>query len=172
MSAAPGPLAAGGITLDGERAYWSDGRLTPVGRVHAELPAIPAALCAYGESRNNRLLLAASAQSSPPSTGSGCRLGADRIAILLGTSTSGIAEAEVAVAAMHSGQPLPAGFDHRQRELGSPGSSGPVIWASHRPPTLSTACSSSARAFISARRLLMSGLADHGHRRGRTACAG
>lgn len=161
VSAALARWQQAGITpLDAERAVLSDGRLTPVGRVHAELPAIPAALCAY-ESRNNRLLLAALAQIQPALDGLKCRLGADRIAIVLGTSTSGIAEAEVAVAAMHSGQPLPAGFDYRQQELGSPseflarhlGLTGPAY-------TLSTACSSSARAFISGQRLLMSGLAD------------
>ncbi|UNP87809.1 beta-ketoacyl-ACP synthase [Aeromonas encheleia] len=146
--------------LDAESQALSDGRLTPVGRVSAALPPVPAALSAY-DSRNNRLLLAALAQIRPGFDELKARLGADRIAIVLGTSTSGIAEAEVAVAAAQAGQPLPAGFDYRQQELGSPSEflarhlalTGPAY-------TLSTACSSSARAFISGQRLLAAGLAD------------
>lgn len=146
--------------LDAESQALSDGRLTPVGRVSAALPPVPAALSAY-DSRNNRLLLAALAQIRPGFDELRARLGADRIAIVLGTSTSGIAEAEVAVAAAQAGQPLPAGFDYRQQELGSPSEflarhlalTGPAY-------TLSTACSSSARAFISGQRLLAAGLAD------------
>ena len=150
-----------GITpLNGERESLSDGRLTPVGRVRAALPAMPAALAPY-ESRNNRLLLAALAQIQPTLDELKTRLGSDRIAIVLGTSTSGIAEAETAVATVLAGQPCPAGFDYRQQELGSPSEflarhqalTGPAY-------TLSTACSSSARAFISGQRLLAAGLAD------------
>ncbi|MGL5815714.1 MAG: beta-ketoacyl-[acyl-carrier-protein] synthase family protein [Aeromonas sp.] len=161
VSAALASWQQAGITpLDGERESLSDGRLTPVGRVRAELPAIPAALAPY-ESRNNRLLLAALAQTQPALDELKTRLGPDRIAIVLGTSTSGIAEAEVAVSAVQAGQPLPAGFDYRQQELGSPSEflarhlalTGPAY-------TLSTACSSSARAFISGQRLLAAGLAD------------
>ena len=99
-------------------------------------------------------------RSSPPSTGSApAGRGSHRHPAR--HQHLGIAEAEVAVAAMHSGQPLPAGLTTASRELGSPseflarhlGLTGPAY-------TLSTACSSSACAFISAQRLLMSGLAD------------
>lgn len=161
VSAALGAWQQAGLTpLDNELAELSDGRLVPVGRVRAELPPVPAALSAY-DSRNNRLLLAALAQIQPALDELKTRLGPERIAIVLGTSTSGIAEAELAVAAVQEGQPLPAGFDYRQQELGSPseflarhlGLEGPAY-------TLSTACSSSARAFISGQRLLISGLAD------------
>ncbi|MGY6038484.1 beta-ketoacyl-[acyl-carrier-protein] synthase family protein [Aeromonas sp. AE23HZ002T15] len=161
VSAALASWQQAGITpLDGERESLSDGRLTPVGRVRAALPAMPAALAPY-ESRNNRLLLAALTQIQPTLDELKTRLGQDRIAIVLGTSTSGIAEAEVAVSAVQAGQPLPAEFDYRQQELGSPSEflarhlalTGPAY-------TLSTACSSSARAFISGQRLLAAGLAD------------
>ena len=146
--------------LDGERQPLSDGRLTPVGRVKGALPSVPQALSAY-DSRNNRLLLAALAQIRPGLDALMARLAPDRIAIVLGTSTSGIAEAERAVAAWQGGEGIPAGFDYRQQELGSPSDflarhlalTGPAY-------TLSTACSSSARAFISGQRLLATGLAD------------
>ncbi|MGY3941788.1 beta-ketoacyl-[acyl-carrier-protein] synthase family protein [Aeromonas tecta] len=161
MSAALSAWHSSGVTpLDHERAELSDGRLTPIGRVGGELPAIPAALAVY-DSRNNRLLLAALTQIQPALNELKSRFGADRIAIVLGTSTSGIAEAEVAVAAVREGQPLPAEFDYRQQELGSPSEFLARYLALTGPAyTLSTACSSSARAFISGQRLLAAGLAD------------
>ncbi|MGY4025751.1 beta-ketoacyl-[acyl-carrier-protein] synthase family protein [Aeromonas rivuli] len=152
--------AEGISPLDTEQQALSDGRLTPVGRVREALPPVPDTLAAY-DSRNNRLLLAALAQIRPSVDALVTRLGADRIAIVLGTSTAGIAEAELAVAARERGTSLPAAFDYRQQELGSPSEflarqlalTGPAY-------TLSTACSSSARAFISGQRLLAAGLAD------------
>ena len=85
------------------------------------------------------------------------KVGSERIAIVLGTSTSGIDEGIQALAA----EEVPAGYHYCQQELGSPalfladylGVSGPAY-------TLSTACSSSARAFISAQRLLAADLVD------------
>lgn len=152
--------AEGISPLDTEHQALSDGRLTPVGRVRSELPPVSDALAAY-DSRNNRLLLAALAQIQPKLDELKARVGADRIAIVLGTSTAGIAEAELAVAACERGASLPPAFDYRQQELGSPSEflarqlalTGPAY-------TISTACSSSARAFISGQRLLAAGMAD------------
>lgn len=161
VSAALSAWQQAGITpLDSEQAELIDGRLVPVGRVLGELPAVPEALAAY-DSRNNRLLLAALAQIRPALDELKTRLAPDRIAIVLGTSTSGIAEAEAAVAATQRGLPLPDGFDYRQQELGSPSEFLARHLALCGPAyTLSTACSSSARAFISGQRLLAAGLAD------------
>ncbi|WP_404837889.1 beta-ketoacyl-[acyl-carrier-protein] synthase family protein [Aeromonas media] len=137
-----------------------NGRLTPVGRVEGALPEIPAALAPYA-SRNNRLLLAALAQIHPALDQALAAFGPARVGLVLGTSTAGIGEAELAVAAARRGEAVPPDFDYRQQELGSPSEflaryldiSGPAY-------TLSTACSSSARAFISGQRLLAAGLAD------------
>ncbi len=137
-----------------------DGRLTPVGRVEGELPAIPAALAPYA-SRNNRLLLAALAQIRPALDKALAEFGPARVGLVLGTSTAGIGEAELAIAAARRGEAIPPAFDYRQQELGSPseflarylGLEGPAY-------TLSTACSSSARAFISGQRMLAAGLVD------------
>ncbi|MFE8711109.1 beta-ketoacyl-[acyl-carrier-protein] synthase family protein [Aeromonas allosaccharophila] len=144
--------------LDGERWTLVDGRTSPVGRVHHPLPA--ATIAPY-DSRNNRLLLAALADIEDEVNAAIARVGSQRVALVLGTSTSGIGEAEVAVAASVRGEALPPQFDYVQQELGSPslflaahlGIEGPAM-------TISTACSSSARAFITARRLLASGQAD------------
>lgn len=149
---------AGVSALDNARWTLTDGRTSPVGRVEGELPQVPLARHA---SRNNQLLLAALSQIEDEVQAAIERVGAERVAVVLGTSTSGIGEAEVAVAASEAGQPLPAGFDYVQQELGAPSLflaqylniAGPAL-------TISTACSSSARAFITARRLLLSHQAD------------
>ncbi|MGL6626188.1 beta-ketoacyl-[acyl-carrier-protein] synthase family protein [Aeromonas jandaei] len=148
----------GASPLDGERWTLVDGRTSPVGRVCHPLPAVT--IAPY-DSRNNRLLLAALADIEEDVNAAITRVGSQRVALVLGTSTSGIGEAEAAVAASERGEALPPQFDYVQQELGSPslflaahlGLEGPAM-------TISTACSSSARAFITARRLLASGQAD------------
>jgi 3-oxoacyl-[acyl-carrier-protein] synthase-1 len=90
------------------------------------------------------------------------RFGADRVAIVLGTSTGGILETEDALRAHAGTGALPAGFSlerqhafdgllaavRRRTGVGGPG------WV------VSTACSSSGKVLGSARRLLASGRAD------------
>ena len=159
VSAALEAWRTGGASpLDGEHWTLVDGRTSPVGRVRHPLPAVT--IAPY-DSRNNRLLLAALADIEDEVNAAIARVGSQRVALVLGTSTSGIGEAEVAVAASERGEALPPQFDYVQQELGSPslflaahlGLKGPAM-------TISTACSSSARAFITARRLLTSGQAD------------
>ena len=152
--------AKGSTPLTRHNQALLDGRLTPVGRVEGELPAIPAALAPYA-SRNNQLLLAALAQIRPALDEALATFGPARVGLVLGTSTAGIGEAELAIAAARRGEAVPTAFDYRQQELGSPseflarhlGLEGPAY-------TLSTACSSSARAFISGQRMLAAGLVD------------
>lgn len=125
-----------------------------VGRVTGELPAMPASLPQH-DSRNNRLLLAALAQIRPQVDEAIARYGADRVAVILGTSTSGLDEADRYV----SGQN--ATYRYGQQELGDPSRFmseylqlfGPAL-------TVSTACSSSARAIITGKRLIESGMVD------------
>ena len=152
--------AKGSTPLTRHNQALLDGRLTPVGRVEGELPAIPAALAPYA-SRNNQLLLAALAQIRPALDEALATFGPARVGLVLGTSTAGIGEAELAIAADRRGEAVPTAFDYRQQELGSPseflarhlGLEGPAY-------TLSTACSSSARAFISGQGMLAAGLVD------------
>ena len=152
--------AKGSTPLTRHNQALLDGRLTPVGRVEGELPAIPAALAPYA-SRNNQLLLAALAQIRHALGEALATFGPARVGLVLGTSTAGIGEAELAAAAARRGEAVPLVFDYRQQELGSPseflarhlGLEGPAY-------TLSTACSSSARAFISGQRMLAAGLVD------------
>jgi 3-oxoacyl-[acyl-carrier-protein] synthase I len=89
------------------------------------------------------------------------RFGRDRIAVVIGTSTSGIAEGEAAIARHHTDGHWPPGFHYRQQETGSGAHfladlldlTGPAF-------VVATACSSSAKALASARRLIRAGLAD------------
>ncbi|HEX7964594.1 MAG TPA: beta-ketoacyl-[acyl-carrier-protein] synthase family protein [Gammaproteobacteria bacterium] len=135
-------------------------RAVRAGTVRAELPALAPESGAY-DSRNNRLLAAALAQIRPAVDAALSRHGAARVGIVLGTSTSGIAEGERALAALLAQGALSAGYDYRQQEISSPseylrralGVRGPA-W------TVSTACTSSAKVFASARRLIRSGLCD------------
>ena len=131
-----------------------------VGRVTAALP--DSSLWPLGlRSRNNRLLALALEQVRPALEEALARVGPHRVACVLGTSTSGIGEAEEAVGRFHREGALSPGFHYAQQELGSP-----AAFISHqtgvRGPSyvISTACSSSAKALASAARLLNAGLAD------------
>ena len=130
-----------------------------VGRVTGELPEIPPDMVQY-RSRNNRLLLAALAQIRPQVDEAIVRYGNERVAVVLGTSTSGLDEGDRMVSGTHAGKP-PASYRYGQQELGDPSRFlsdylqlfGPAL-------TVSTACSSSARAIITGQRLIESGMVD------------
>lgn len=131
-----------------------------VGAVSSELPEIPECYSLYN-CRNNRLLLAALSQIEPTVTGMLARFGADRIGIVLGTSTSGVRNTELALDYWAKNGVLPDQFHYKQQQMGAGadfladklGVQGPVY-------TISTSCSSSGKAFVSARRLIRLGLCD------------
>lgn len=136
------------------------GRTVHVGAVNGALPPVPAGLEAW-DSRNNRLMLLALDQIAGAVEDAARRFGRHRVAVVLGTSTAGIAEGEAAFAALQRDGAWPAGFQYRQQETGSLadfaaralGLTGPAY-------TVATACSSSGKVFGSARRLIRAGLAD------------
>ena len=136
------------------------GRRLIVGEVRATLPALPRPLHRY-RCRTNQLALAALRQIEGPLREVMTDTPADRVAVVMGTSTSGVASAEQALAHRGPGGALDPDFDCVQLEQGGvaefvaavTGASGPVY-------TLSTACSSSAKALASARALLALGLCD------------
>ncbi|MBS0973188.1 beta-ketoacyl-[acyl-carrier-protein] synthase family protein [Serratia rubidaea] len=130
------------------------------GAVTGDLPTLPAALRRH-DSRNNRLLLAALAQIAPQVEEAIARYGADRVAVILGTSTSGIHEGELGLQYYQQRGEWPAGYDYAQQELGDPAQFLSALLGVQGPAyTLSTACSSSARAIISGKRLIDAGLVD------------
>lgn len=143
---APGMQPRDGWLQAGKRCW--------LGQVQGELPAIPAALAVHN-TRNNQLLLAALAQLRPALEAAIAQYGRDRVAIVLGTSTSGVDEGDRQVA---DGLP---GYDYRMQELGDPSRFLAHFLALEGPAyTISTACSSSARAMISGQRLIDAGLVD------------
>ena len=136
------------------------GRTLALGEVHAplsDLSALPVAL----RGRNNGLLDAALEQIRAGVAAAVARFGAARVAVIIGTSTSGIGESENALRTHHRDGVWPADFHYAQQEMGTAarfvreriGSTGPA-W------TISTACSSSAKALMSAARLLQAGAVD------------
>lgn len=142
------------------RAGWlQDSPSTVLAGVDAVLPDIPVQFSAH-RSRNNQLLLAALAQIQPQVDDAIARFGRERIAVILGTSTSGLDEGDSYVDARLN-EKASADWRYAQQELGDP-SRFLSHWLALEGPayTLSTACSSSARAIISGRRLIDAGLAD------------
>jgi 3-oxoacyl-[acyl-carrier-protein] synthase-1 len=151
--------AQSGVVLT--EAY-SPGRPLPVGRVDPDfvLPCLDDRPLAE-RSRNNQLALAALAQIRPAIDQAIERFGRDRVGIVIGTSTSGIGEAESAIRDQVSTGALPQHFHYGQQELVSPatvlgqelGAGGPVY-------VHSSACASSAKALASAARLILMDACD------------
>ncbi|NVH62478.1 beta-ketoacyl-[acyl-carrier-protein] synthase family protein [Pseudomonas simiae] len=139
---------------------WVPERVLPVAGVHGELATIPAEL-GQQSSRNNQLLLEAALQIEGAIRQAIHTYGASRVGIVLGTSTSGIDEASRGIAHFLREQQFPGDYDYQQQELSAPANfladwlqlSGPAY-------VISTACTSSARALMSAHRLLDLGVCD------------
>ena len=139
---------------------WVPERVLPVAGVPGALATIPLEL-GQQSSRNNQLLLEAALQIDSEIRQAIQRYGAARVGIVLGTSTSGIDEASRGIARYLSDHRFPDDYDYQQQELSAPANfladwlqlSGPAY-------VISTACTSSARALMSARRLLELGLCD------------
>jgi 3-oxoacyl-[acyl-carrier-protein] synthase-1 len=139
---------------------YSPGRALTLGHADTPLPPLDG-LPLSQRSRNNALLLATFAQIESTFRELARDVPAHRIAVILGTSTSGIAESETAVRFHHQEGRFPDDFHYSHQELGSParmlaehlGCTGPTY-------SVCTACTSSAKALISGARLLRANLAD------------
>jgi 3-oxoacyl-[acyl-carrier-protein] synthase I len=153
-------LFAGSRSALVERSDLLPGRTIRVGMVDGPLPEAPARLRKF-DSRNNRLALAALHQIEADVAHAIRRYGEHRIAVVMGTSTSGLAEGEAALTERLKHGSWPGDFGYRRQELGSLGGfvadylglTGPAY-------TIATACSSSAKIFASARRLIGAGICD------------
>lgn len=151
---APAPT---GVTTTG---FFSADRPLALGHVPGEVP-VPRDVSVGHQSRNNGLLWLAVEQLRPQLDAALARFGPSRVGVVLGTSTSGIGETELAVRARAATGAFPPGFHYAQQELGSPARflaeklklTGPTA-------VISTACSSSAKALASAARWLEAGLVD------------
>ena len=149
---APSGVAANRETRPGQTLH-----LGAVAGPLADVAVLPPAL----RSRNNALLLTALAQIRPAVDAAIARWGADRVGIVLGTSTSGIGESERTIAHLYKHGEVPADFDIAQQEMGSPAAALTHVLQLAGPSlVISTACSSSAKALASGARLLQAGLCD------------
>lgn len=137
-----------------DAATLADGRSTPVGRVSAlSGPA--------HETRTNRIIAHCYAPLAAAVAAARARHGAERVGIVIGTSVSGIGEGGEAVAARLAGKPWPEHFTLERQQLGDSarflaelaGAQGPAY-------VVSTACTSGARALVSAARLIQADLCD------------
>lgn len=136
------------------------GPTTIVGQITSELPLIDTQYSLY-QCRNNQLLLAALSQIKATVDKMTAKFGNDRIGIVLGTSTSGVRNTELALDYLTKHGKLPEQFHYKQQQMGAGadflsaylGLTGPAY-------TISTACSSSGKAFASARRLIELNLCD------------
>ncbi|SPB17727.1 3-oxoacyl-ACP synthase [Caballeronia novacaledonica] len=132
-----------------------------VGRVLAPLDIAPPDALVRFDCRNNRLLLAALELIRPEIEAARERYGSGRIGVVLGTSTSGVSAAEDAFAHRTKTGALPSNFDYRQMEIGTAAPFAAAALDVQGPAfTISTACTSSAKAFAAARRLLQLNLCD------------
>ena len=136
------------------------GRHGVVGAVSDPLLDVPEDLYEF-QCRNNQLLITAAAQIRDAIDDVGSRFGPQRVAVLIGTSTSGIAAGEAVFDALESGDEVAADFHYRQQEIGTAAEFLARYLKLEGPRyTISTACSSSAKALASAERLLAADFCD------------
>ncbi len=136
------------------------GRMLALGCVDTALPSLDA-LPANQRSRANALLLAALAPLRAAADTAISRFGPARVAVILGISTAGLDEGLAAMKLRLDGAGWPEGYDYALQEMGNGarcvaqqlGVAGPAY-------TISTACSSSAKALATGARLLRSGAVD------------
>lgn len=140
--------------------YLNDGKDTVIGKVAAKLPPI-AARYQHQDTSNNRLALSALLDIAPHIEHAVKQYGADRIAVIVGTSTSGISDGERALLANERDGHFPDDYHYYQQEIGNTAEFIADYFSLTGPTyTLSTACSSSGRVFLSAKRLLKAGIVD------------
>lgn len=137
---------------------------TYIGRVDGlEAAALPTQWRAW-DCRNNRLAWLAIQQDGflQATQAAIARHGATRVAVLMGTSTSSIGASEEAYARLSADGQFPTDLAHPQ--VHSPHSLGAFVaqaLGAHGPcVTVATACSSSAKVFAQAERLIRCGLVD------------
>jgi len=136
------------------------GRSLIVAEVPGRLPEVPARLRPYA-CRNNAMSLAALESIERTVADAIAEFGRARVAVVMGTTTSGVSDAEAAIRHLHRTGSLGEAFHYAQLELGgAAGFVAEVLGVRGPCYTISTACSSGARALASARSLLALGVCD------------
>lgn len=137
------------------------GVTTWIGEVPGELPELHASLAGF-DSRQARIAQLSTLPMLDAIERTKQRWGAARVALILGTSTAGIAESERAWIHHRDHGALPAGFAlERQHALHATVEVVRALTGVRGPGyVVSTACSSSGKVFASARRLIDAGIVD------------
>ena len=133
---------------------------TFVGRVSAKLPKLSKEYFKYN-CRNNRMTLLALQEIEDNIQSAIKTYGDDRIAVVLGTSTSGIGDNESGISHKVETGKFPSDYHFERQETASIsnfvqkfyGLTGPAL-------TVSTACTSGAKALASACRMIRAGVCD------------
>lgn len=148
----PGMIRRTDLLVNGAPVY--------AGQVEGVLRETPDHLSVYA-SRNFSLVITAVEEIRHAVESAIKRHGSGRIAVVMGTSTSGIAEGEDALLSVRVAGALPGDFDMRKQEPGSVGEALACYLGLGGPAyTISTACSSGAQAIACGRRLLRTRLVD------------
>lgn len=141
---------------------WVTGKTIYTGRPPAPAPALPAGTPEEFDTHNNRLLWQAAVQLDARILRARERYGAQRIGVIIGTTTTGVDDNYRAFEAFAEDGNWQRGlYRHEYQLLSAPadflahhyGLCGPVY-------SISTACTSGARAIVTAHRLLATNLCD------------
>ncbi len=140
--------------------HFLSGEATYIGKIQQNLPPLPPALKHF-DYRANRLLLSVFTQIQTPYERLCQKYSADKIGIILGTSTAGVDSLEHAINYYDQQAQFPPSYQPHHQRMASVAEflaqylavGGPVM-------SVSTACSSAAKAMIAAQRWLNEGLCD------------
>lgn len=147
------------VNLTVSDAY-SRGTPLPLGLYQGELPDVPLAEKKW-QSRNNQFALAAVSQIKTRVDAAIERYGVRRVAVIIGTSTSGIAESEPAIRQWVQTSKVPDYYDYGLQEMGATAQFIAKVLGVKGPAYgISTACSSGAKALAAARRMIQMGVCD------------
>jgi len=131
-----------------------------VGAVQKDLPSVISNLEKF-DCRNNRLMQTCLVQINDVARTAIKKYGADRIAVIIGTSTSGISNGEDALVYFKEFGHWPNNFNYLQQEISGLSQFVAAYFDVSGPAyTIATACSSSAKVFASGRRLIHAGIVD------------
>ncbi|MBU3003498.1 beta-ketoacyl-[acyl-carrier-protein] synthase family protein [Paraglaciecola arctica] len=131
-----------------------------VAEVASQLPDIKT-YPKHFHSRNNQLALQAYNQIAATVESLKNKYSEQRIGVILGTSTSGIAQGESAMEVKQQAGAFPAEYDYRVQEISNVAEFiSLVAGLSGVSMAISTACSSSAKTFITASELIRAGVID------------
>lgn len=141
---------------------WIRGKTRFFGAVNETLRPFAEELPEAHRSRNNQLLWHALAQIEPQIQAALTRYGAARVAVVIGTSTSGVDESIPLFShAAQGGAWADLPFKQQQMMMSAPADFVAHVYGCQGLCYgVSTACTSGARALISAARMLRSGVAD------------